>query len=133
MKAIQRQHEFRGGHPRAWLLQIARNKAIDHFRKQKHESPVDIGVLADMPGKLSGPEKLAESNDTLIRLLTLLNSLKPDYRDVVLYRLIMDMSSSEVASVLGWTPNRVRVMLHRALQAIREVERKEEWLHGLSE
>lgn len=133
IKAMQNQQEFRGGSPRAWLLQIARNTAIDLFRKKKNEWPVDVGMLEQAPYHARGPEELAENNDIVTRLLEVFSNLNPDFRDVILCRLIMDMSSTEAANVLGWTPGRVRVMLHRALRAIRKIERKEVWLHGLSE
>ena len=49
----------------------------------------------------------------------ILDSLASDQRDVLLLRVVSDLSIDETATVLGKTPGAVKALQHRALASIR--------------
>jgi RNA polymerase sigma-70 factor (ECF subfamily) len=120
LKAFQSYGRFKyDSNPKTWLISIARNAAIDFYRKRS--------IWKNMKGKLSRQSSEKESaitEEILIqkaesaRLLGAINQLKNNYRDVVLLRGIADLSTEETAGVLGWTENKVNVTFHRAVKKL---------------
>jgi RNA polymerase sigma-70 factor (ECF subfamily) len=51
----------------------------------------------------------------------LLHELAPDQRDVVLLRIVADLSIEDAAAVLGKKPNAVKQLQHRAMRALRKM------------
>jgi RNA polymerase sigma-70 factor (ECF subfamily) len=54
-------------------------------------------------------------------LLAVLDRLTKSHRDVLLLRIVGDLSVEETASVLGRTNGAVKVLQHRALRAVRKL------------
>ena len=50
-----------------------------------------------------------------------IDRLPPTYRTVLLLRDIEELDTAEVAAVLEISPNAVKIRLHRARQALREL------------
>ena len=122
IKAMRGIDKFEGrSNPITWLLQIARNAAVDHYRRNKKHSFVSDDCLRDMASGEKTPEELVELRDSHNVLLQLLSQLKPVYREVILYRTVMDMTVEETARALNWSVGRVRVTFHRAIKAVRGV------------
>lgn len=120
VKALRGMENFKGGNNKSWLLSIARNVAIDHDRKTKRALFVSNEPMPNLPSSEKSPDELVELKDTMERLLRLLDKMKPAYREVVICRAVMDMTSEDTARVLGWSTNRVDVTLHRAIKALRK-------------
>lgn len=55
------------------------------------------------------------------RVLALLETLSPDQRDVLLLRIIGDLTIDQVAVVLGKSPGAVKALQHRGLAHLRRV------------
>lgn len=62
---------------------------------------------------------LNENNRLLYQAV---QSLKANYRDVIILRGIKELSVSETASILNWTENKVRINYHRALKILQKSE-----------
>ncbi|OCA83072.1 RNA polymerase [Bacillus sp. FJAT-27225] len=107
--------------PKTWLFTIARNVAIDEARKKKNRIWETITKLDKRHEGISGdtPETIFEGNEQAQELLTAIQKLKQNYRDVVILRGIKEMSVAETAEILDWTPDMVRTNYHRALKALR--------------
>jgi len=54
-----------------------------------------------------------------------LSKLKDDYREVIILKYIEEFSITEIAEVTGKSKGNVRVLLHRALKAIKEIAGEE--------
>ena len=52
---------------------------------------------------------------------THLRSLKDEYREVLIMKYLDELSTDEISRALEKTPGNVRVQLHRAMIALREV------------
>ena len=95
-----------------WLHQIARNRAIDHLRRQRATAPLDEHDMGDAQ-RISS---VIASRETARQMV---GRLQTPYREAVLLRDVEQASYAEVAEQLGITMNTVksRVARGRALLA----------------
>lgn len=88
-----------------WVIRIARNLIIDHFRRAKKMPPVPVYVN-DEGEEVSVFNSLASEEDSQTEetikfkkeIRNLINELPPDQREVVLMRIYYDMSFKEIAN-----------------------------------
>lgn len=92
----------------AWLATIARNHAIEYFRRAK---PTE-----ELPEELSGR---SSSQIEAVEILTALRSLPEAYRETMILRLVQGMTGNEIAERTGMKPESVRVNLHRGMEILR--------------
>lgn len=102
----------------AWILTIARNHHIDHFRKKqnKQDNQREIHELSSYePLDLElSPEDLMISNQDLDLIFKHIKSLKIQYRTILRMRYFEDLSYKEIEKKLGESTSTVRVKLFRA-------------------
>jgi RNA polymerase sigma factor (sigma-70 family) len=92
--------------PRAWLLTIAHNKAIDHLRRTRnHEAEID-SVAAEEP---AADEEIWSA----------VAALPPRQRAAVALRYIGDLSHREIAAAIGCSEDASRRSLHDGLATLR--------------
>jgi RNA polymerase sigma-70 factor (ECF subfamily) len=91
-----------------WLMSIARNKAVDHFRGKK---PVDELVDVAVPAPRAA--EVAE-------VLGALRALPEAYRETLILRLVEGLTGPEIAEQTGLSAGSVRVNLHRGMKLLRE-------------
>ncbi|MET3575109.1 RNA polymerase sigma factor SigX [Bhargavaea ullalensis] len=110
---------------KTWLFSIARNVAIDHFRKSSvRRRRIDDSYDWDTRQPESAeptPEEKAVREDELGRVLGMLEHCTDDQRLVVIARFLQELSVAETAEVLGWTQAKVKTTQHRALKALRSL------------
>lgn len=101
----------------AWLLQIARNLAIDHYRRNRSrpQSPLDEGLAA------AGDEldHVADQRLTHERLRAALGDITEEQREVVVLRFVAGCSTSEVAAIVGKSETAVKALQRRGLEKLR--------------
>jgi RNA polymerase sigma factor (sigma-70 family) len=112
---------FRGDEDRfrSWLFTIAHHKMIDDRRRASRQPRVqdELGVEEYMGlGDVEDDAFAALSEDSVRDMLTVLS---PDQRDVVLLRIVADLSVDEVARMLGKREGAIKALQHRALAALR--------------
>lgn len=110
----------------ALLYTIARSVVIDHYRATAAERgnlPLDTETgehleteVADTAAEKSLRD-VETSFDTAL-VLERLHGLKEEYRDVVIMKFLDEMSTGEIAQILGKSRANVRVLLHRATRAL---------------
>ncbi|HEX7542897.1 MAG TPA: RNA polymerase sigma factor [Patescibacteria group bacterium] len=112
---------------RALLYKIARNSIIDHYRNSgnKLSASLDdennpIEIEADGEDQKGQQEKLDQAaNFELIK--SKLPLLKEEYRELIIMKFINDLSLEEMADITGKSRGNIRVLLHRALNSLREL------------
>jgi RNA polymerase sigma-70 factor (ECF subfamily) len=104
----------------AFLYQIARNLIIDFYRKRDKTKTISIeNYMEQSDSKINIEEKaLLESDFNQIK--TALLDLKDDYQNVIIWHYLDDLPIPECAKLLDRTEDAARVLLHRALTALRE-------------
>jgi len=117
---------------RGWLFTIARNRLIEHRRRQARRRTEPVP-----PERLDGPVERGAGGDpawlvieqlgTRETIEALVADLAPDQAEAVLLRVLGGFDVAEVARIMGRTPGNVRVLCHRALRRL-AVERSAEAL-----
>jgi RNA polymerase sigma-70 factor (ECF subfamily) len=106
---------------RAWLFTIARCRVIDHRRTMaRRADAVDPAALAARAATDDPAAEAVSALDGEAALRTI-GALPPDQADVVLLRVVADLSTDEVATIMGKRPGTVRVLQHRALRRLAKV------------
>jgi len=104
--------------PPAFLYQIARNLVIDHYREKGKAQIVPAEDYRIIDPRINLEER-ANLNSDFEQVRHALINLKEDYQDVIIYRYLDELSVPEIAKILEKSDGTVRVLLHRALVALR--------------
>lgn len=117
LKAFTGIGSFDGGEDRfrSWVFTIAHNAVIDD-RRRRSRRPKTAPLDADVRNAHDDDLDVVLGDE---RLRGLLGSLAPDQRDVVLLRIVADLSIDDTATALGKKPNAVKQLQHRALRSLR--------------
>lgn len=124
IKAINGMDTYRNdSSPKTWLFSIARNLAIDEARKRKTKGRKIVELMNEKKNDLhynETPESIYQRNEMKKEIYLSINSLKRNYRDVVVLRGIQELSVMETAEVLNWSTDKVRTTYYRALNSLRK-------------
>ncbi|MBQ3045218.1 MAG: sigma-70 family RNA polymerase sigma factor [Clostridia bacterium] len=103
----------------SWIFTVARNKAIDFCRKRKNVIPLDEAET--LPDTENSVEK-AESESAFLQLLSPLNDKE---RDIVMLRLLSDMTLTQVARELDMPKGSVFWAYNNAVKKLRKLHKGE--------
>jgi RNA polymerase sigma-70 factor (ECF subfamily) len=118
--------QFRGDSAqafRAWLFTVAGNRLrdlADHANALKRKLP------SRMSFSQTSPSQAATRTEMATRVRQALERLREDYRTVIQLRRFEELDTSDVAKAMERSPNAVRVLYCRAIQALRAEMREEE-------
>jgi RNA polymerase sigma-70 factor, ECF subfamily len=107
----------------SWLFRIAHNTAIDHLRQRRvllatprlDEDGDEMDPLAGLPDlRGDSPEQAATRRQVAAVLDRAIDTLRPEYRAVVVLRHHEDLDYEEIAQVTGLPLGTVKTYLHRA-------------------
>lgn len=108
---------------RALLYKITRNVIIDYYRSSRKDniSLDDEENRVDLTDK-SQDIKLSISTQIDYEILSeKMMELKNEYREVVIMRYVNELSLEEISQITGKKKINVRVLLHRALKALKDI------------
>ncbi|MBW3573427.1 MAG: sigma-70 family RNA polymerase sigma factor [Actinobacteria bacterium] len=103
---------------RSWVFTIAHHVLADDCRRRRRRPALAEGELPDIAGP-SSTEADALAHIGLSRVSLLLDELSPDQRDVLLLRVVADLTVDQVAHTLGKTTGSVKQLQRRALATLR--------------
>ncbi len=116
-----------------WLAKIAENTLRDNLDKQyAHKRDIRKEVRVDHVGPVTGgrpenrlipiqattPSVIASNREDIERLDLALDTLAPEYRDVIVQTKLEGLSYREIAEKLGKSPDAVRMLVARAMAAL---------------
>jgi RNA polymerase sigma-70 factor (ECF subfamily) len=116
---------------RALLYKIARTSIIDYYRDTGSKVKATLSLdnenhRIDVSDEtMSTPERL-DLEDNLKLIKSKLPLLKEEYREVIIMRFINDLSFGEIAEISGKSRGNLRVLIHRSLNALRELIEEDE-------
>lgn len=118
-KAWRARHRYRRdlGAFGTWLLSIARNVAIDHFRARRDHVPLEMAAEVEAGGR--SPEDRAVLQSDAARLAALLQRLPERERELLSLKYGAGMTNRDIAAATGLGESNVGTILHRAVQALR--------------
>ena len=105
-----------------WMTAIARNVAVDHWRKQREHVPLDDAVHVHGGER---PDEWVERRDEEERLNALLARLPDRERELVALKYGAGLTNRAIARQVGLSESNVGTILHRTVQELRA-----RWLEG---
>jgi len=135
------------GNVRALLYKISRNLIADFYRSRPEARGIEVVIETseavtnppdpttyqlegeDSSGSEQGLHDRGRQRDVIEAraevslILKQLEKLKEDYRDVVTLRLVDGLAFEDIAEILGKSRGNVRVIYHRALKTLKDVNR----------
>jgi RNA polymerase sigma factor (sigma-70 family) len=117
MAALRNYESMNGANPRAWVMTIARNKAIDHHRARARRAIPkgdDLPEVAARAAPEPDPELWAE-----------VGALPEKQRTAVALRFAADLRYREVAAAMDTSEEAARRNVHEGLRKLRERVRRE--------
>ncbi|HEY3323117.1 MAG TPA: sigma-70 family RNA polymerase sigma factor [Planctomycetota bacterium] len=136
LRAIQRREQLRG-EAAPWLFAIARSQVAEHYRKKEPAmrledtstssdppasvplAPCGRGVRGEGAGAEATPLEQLEKAEFCARLQRQIAVLPEIERDVIALKFTDGLSNTQIAELLGITPNHLGVLLHRALTKLK--------------
>jgi RNA polymerase sigma-70 factor (ECF subfamily) len=115
-----------------WLEGIAHNVILDSARwmgAEKRNVDAEVELPAEVTGSAPLPSQLLARKERFDRLETAMNSLAPDYREVILLARLREIPLREVAKRMGRSADAISMLLLRAGRKLREAFGHTDSLH----
>ncbi len=122
LRLYQKIDSFRSGHNfEAWLLQIARNLCIDHYRRRANErreleSDKTVEEMQVSDQRAEGGERARDLKDILSRCV---DKLAERQRAIFIMRHYHQLKNEEIAQALGISPGTVKSLHFKAIRNLR--------------
>lgn len=128
LQVVRDLHSFTGNESafRTWVFTIAHHRLLDdvRYRSRRPVEPAPDETLA-ASAPIVDPEEKALSALTVAKVKELIERLPPDQQDVLLLRLLAQLTVEEVAHALGKEPGAVKALQRRGLAALDRLISKE--------
>ena len=110
-------YQERGAPFAAFLYKVARNLVVDSYRSKVPVLPLEAAETHpdDAPAVEAQLEKRQEGRAAVAALAR----LSERHREVIRLRVLLGLPTETVAAWMGNSPTGIRVLLHRALKALR--------------
>ncbi len=114
------------GNFNALLYRVARNAVIDHYRSKSRM----FGSASDeeLFEQIADKRDMEKETDTQLEIQDVRNhlkKLKDVYREAITLKYIEEFSIAEIAEIMGKKKGAIRVILHRAIKALKEIAGEE--------
>lgn len=105
----------------SWLYRLTTNAAIDFLRREKHHlGNLPLEEAPERPDPQQ-PELLAEQREQQEALQRALDQLSSEHRQVLLLRVVQQLSYDEIAQALSLESGTVKSRISRARRQLREI------------
>jgi len=102
----------------AWLFRIAHNQVVDYLRKKTKQATVPLDE--SLASSDSNPQLMAEHRLDIEQLLLATKRLTRAQREVIALRFAGELSTAQVAKVMGKSQGAVKALQHSAIVALRK-------------
>ncbi len=116
---FQERGEGQGSTFRVWLFQIARNLASNERRRLARHPQAVLDAAADV-ATTDDPARLVADRDTAASAWRAVQALPDDRRRALVLRFVGELSTAEIAGIMGRSEGAVRVLIHRGLRSVAE-------------
>ncbi|GAB1514031.1 RNA polymerase sigma factor SigJ [Actinophytocola sp. KF-1] len=107
------------GHPRAYLVRVAVNKALARRAALNRSRETYVGQWLPEPVVTDRPDPVLRAESSSMALLVVLEALSPAERAVFVLHDAFGYPHAEIADILGRSPEAVRQLAHRAREHVR--------------
>ena len=117
LAALERFPKYRhDGYFASWLFSIARNKAMDYFRKQRKEASLDEAEL--FPGDANLLQQVIKT-ERIATLSRLISTLSEDDQELIRLRYVAELSFADIGHLLDQKEDTVKKTLYRLLARLK--------------
>jgi RNA polymerase sigma-70 factor (ECF subfamily) len=120
-------YDGRRGPVAAWLLTVARTRALDRYRSSASRKRAEAQAETVLPPPAEDPSSRPARNEIGQRVRIALGSLEPQHRRVLESAYFDGLSQMEIAARLGAPLGTVKSWTRQALTRLRELLPHEEW------
>lgn len=103
---------------RSWVFTVAYHRLVDE-RRYRARRPVAPGEIPEAARGTGDTETEALDDLATDEVVALLETLTPEQRDVLLLRVVGDLSVEDVARIVGRRPGAVKALQRRGLESLR--------------
>jgi len=122
-------YEWRNHPFGAWLFRIAHNLVVDYHRAKKETVGLD-DATPQLEGRTSKdalrPEQVLGEMITMERVRRAIGRLTEEQQQVLILRFFDELSTGEVATIMGKNSGAIRGLQFRALSALRDLLHREQ-------
>lgn len=111
-------------HMRNYMVRVCRNIALK-MKKNPEISYENMDELYDCNAGYVNPEDIVIDKESYLRLKDALDKMKPEYKDLIMFRYTDNMSVKEISEMTGLKVDTVRKRLQRAKNMMSEILKKE--------
>jgi RNA polymerase sigma-70 factor, ECF subfamily len=117
LAALERFPKYRhDGYFASWLFSIARNKAVDYFRKQNKETTLDEAETISAEANLL---QQVIKTERITALSKLIGALAEEEQELIRLRYVVDLSFAEIGYLLGQKEDTIKKSLYRLLARLK--------------
>ena len=111
-----------GGNPKAWIMSITHNEAVDAIRKRKNFALSDYAepVLSE-----TSIDSFEENLTSEIHIDHYLNQLEPVQQEIIKLHLLTEISFREIGQILNMTLGKVGWQYKRAISHLKLIMKDE--------
>jgi RNA polymerase sigma factor, sigma-70 family len=104
----------------AWVFRISTNAIIDHYRRSARRRDVEIVSAETIPEQGFGPDEFTDARMMFGEIEKILDKLPTRDKHCVHLKFFAGLHNSEIAEIEKITEGNVAIIVHRALEKIRE-------------
>jgi RNA polymerase sigma-70 factor (ECF subfamily) len=120
LRALRRMSVFtwQGKDFGAWLVTIARNLVLDHFKSSRHRLEICTADLSDIDRWEEGPERAVLDSFTNRALFSAVRELGSEQRECLVLRFLHGLSVAETAEIMGKNTGAIKALQYRATRSL---------------
>lgn len=104
----------------AWLFRIAHNLVANWHRDTSRRQTFTLEAVADQPDGGASPMEQAEQSERTRHLWAAIRRLPPERQQLLVLKFVDELSTEQIAAVMGRSEGAVKALLHRTLCAMRQ-------------
>ncbi len=105
----------------AWLMRIAHNRVIDHYRRGRLRTATPLDDVPSLPSRDRDPQERVDLFSDLQGLRVAMASLTDLQRQVISFRFGSELSITETAHAMNRREGAVKALQHSAIRALRRL------------
>ena len=103
-----------------WIYKIAVNLLKNHWKKKKRTYGRELyqSITENLYSIYNDPETEFESKEDYIEIVRIINQLDYDQKVAFVLRYARDLTITDIAAIIGTSPENVKMRIHRARKKI---------------
>ncbi len=104
----------------AWLFRIAHNLVANWHRDNSRRQTYSLDAVIDTPDGAASLHERAEENEQTRHLWAAIRRLPPERQQLLVLKFVEELSTQQIAMIMGRSEGAVKALLHRTLCAMRQ-------------